>query len=152
MEKIEDHFNSLVGRAVTRANPGFGSFFSLDFGKDIENVYSTKQGMRSFTCGEWHLWIQMAFWNIEEKGKIILSDEDEKETFFPILKKLENKKLKHFEITSDAFDMTLLFEGDIKLFVIANNEEDDYVQWCLFTPKGKVFVAGPGKKLTYEDE
>lgn len=147
-EFLEENLRNLINRKVTRAKLSFGSFFRLDFGKDIEISVPTSKGVKKHIRGEWEISVYMAFWEFEKHGKIVLHSESERENIEAFFKTLGSKVLLNFEITSDQFDLTLQFEDDIDLYLIANNEEDDNEQWNLFIPDGRVLIAGPDSKIT----
>lgn len=150
--ELKKLLKNLTNQKITRASLSSGSFFTLDFGKDLEISVQTNQGTQTFVRGEWEISVYMAFWKFEHHGILFFDCDDKRETIVESLKKIENKKLLNFNILSDQFDTVFRFEDEIDLYLMANNEEDDNEQWMLFTPDGKTLVAGPGSSLTVEEE
>ncbi len=151
-ETLESHIKHLEGMVVNRATLGYGSFITLDFGKDISVNVSTNEGESSYIRGEWSLLIQMAFWEFEKDEEVVVECDDEREQIEAFLKTLEGKKLKKFQVTTKEFDAVIEFEDEIDLYLIANNEEEDNEQWMLTIPGDLVCVAGPGTQSSIEPE
>lgn len=128
---------------------GYGTFITMDFGKDIEIVFNTKKGIEKFTRGEWHLWINDCAWRIDKEGKPIIGSNDDRKKINKKILILKNKILKNIEILSNIFDAKISFEKGIELTLFANTTEEAE-HWMLFTPDRKVLTAGPGTKISYK--
>jgi len=140
-------FLQILHMKPTRVKLGFGSFVTMDFGRDIPEKVKTKQGTQIRYHGEWHLWIYQCTWQIEQNGTMLVHSESPKETIETILLHLNNKALTAFCLLNDLFDAELQFEDmTFKLFHTKNGE-----QWMLFTPENKTFIAGPGSQWDYRD-
>ncbi|NGX32166.1 MAG: hypothetical protein K1060chlam4_00207 [Candidatus Anoxychlamydiales bacterium] len=152
-KKIKKIFKQMIGLRVRNVKQGHGSFLTMDFGEDIYPKLETNKGIKILKRGEWYLWIHMCSWRIDEKLKPIAGCEDSRNTIERALKKIENEKLMSIEILTLAYDMQIKFENEItiNLFSIYTEKESEAEQWMLFTPENKVFSAGPGEIVTYED-
>lgn len=145
-QEVVNYLKNLINQKVTRAKPGYGSFFTLDFGKDITVL--TKKGS-SWIRGEWSIWVYMAFWEFKKGNAVVLHSESKREEIAQFIKSLEENVLLNFEIISKKFDLVINFKNDIKLSITANSEEEDNKQWFLFTPHGSI-TAGPGMLASWE--
>jgi len=151
-EMIYKFFKQLYGLKIRNIKQGHGSFVEMDFGdKDIFISIKTNKGVEKLKRGEWHLWITMCSWRIDEKSMPLAGCEDSRKTIEKALKKIENKKLINIDVLSNAYDMKLEFENSITffLFSIYTEKSSEAEQWMLFTPDKKVLLAGPGKILQY---
>ena len=148
---LKQYLNQLIGKKITRLEPGFGSYFTIDFGKDLEFSYRYKDETRTYIRGEWEIWIKMAYWEFRKGEETLLHEESSKQEMATFFKSLSNKSFLSYEITSETFDLTICIEDDITLYVITNEEDPEAEQWEFIIPEGKVFSAGPGTKLTLEN-
>ncbi len=153
MTKGKDLANQLLQNIVnmqpSRVKLGYGSFITLDFGKDVEVEVKTRRGVSKYTTGEWHLWVYMTAWRIDKNGEPFIGAEDDRELIAKRLVELEDKKLLLFSVLNNAFDSILEFEGGFKLSLFSFGVED-HEQWMLYTPEAKTFTAGPGTSWSYE--
>lgn len=124
----------LIGKSVSRAYQGIGSFLFIDFGKDIEVSIETKRGLKKHTRGEWELWVYMCFWEFKKGEMLVIHSESSRDEITSFLNQLVHKTLLSFEMLSEKYDAVLNFEGDIQLNLIANKDEENVDQWFLFTP------------------
>jgi len=149
---IKNTFAKIIGLKARNVLLGYGSFITMDFGKDIIIEVETNKGIDKFPRGEWHLWIYMTAWRIDEKMMPIAGCEDSRVTIEKALKKIENKKLINVDIRNHAFDMKIEFENDIiiNLFTLYTEKDSDSENWMLFTPEKKVLAVGPGSFLEYK--
>lgn len=142
--------NNLVGQEAWDVKLGHGSFITMEFGKP------TKGKMDLVPHGEWHLWIYMCSWRIEEKGAFIAGCEDPRGVMIDAVQRINGSKLKCFEILTAALDVALIFDNDVvvKLFSIYSDCEDNEGSdhWKLYMPDNKVLVAGPGSKWKIEEQ
>lgn len=143
-------FQNLVDTKPTRVKLGHGSFITIDFGRDISEVYNTRTGPKTRCYGEWRFWIYMCAWRIDRGSVPIAGCEDSREKIEICLTELAKRELKEVIILNNAFDAKFIFEDDIELhlFSFYTQERD---QWMLFTPEKKVFTAGPGCEWSYSD-
>lgn len=144
MQKL---FQQIVGKKPTRVKLGFGSFITMDFGKDIPEEVKTRQGTQIRYHGEWHLWIYQCAWQIDQNGMMLIDSESPKVAIEPVLFNLTNKTFTSFSLLNDFFDAELKFE-DMTLRLLHTKEGE---QWMLFTPENKTLVAGPGVRWDYRD-
>lgn len=122
----------------------------MDFGKDLllKEIIKGKESL--YTQGEWHFWIYMCAWRIDQNEEPLIGANDDRKDIVKKLKFLENKKLLDVSILNAAFDTLFVFENRISLHLFSFNTLEDE-QWMLFTPDKKVFTAGPGKNWSYEN-
>lgn len=146
----EKLFSQIIGIKTTRAKLGYGSFITIDWGKDIITHKETKRKIHTFTFGEWHLWIYMCAWRLEQNNKPIIGANDERELISEHISVLAGKALTDVTINNDSFDTVLQFEDNFQLLLFSFGVKDDE-QWMLYTPQKKTFTAGPGTNWEYED-
>ncbi|OGN63859.1 MAG: hypothetical protein A3E80_03060 [Chlamydiae bacterium RIFCSPHIGHO2_12_FULL_49_9] len=144
MQKL---FRQIVGMKPTRVKLGFGSFVTMDFGKDIPEEVKTKQGTQIRYHGEWHLWVYQCAWQVDQNGAILVHSESPKAEIESVLFNLANKTFTSFNLLNDFFDVELKFED--MTFRLLHTKEGE--QWMLFTPENKTLVAGPGAQWDYRD-
>lgn len=144
MQKI---FRQIVGMKPTRVKLGFGSFITMDFGKDIPEEVKTRQGTQIRYHGQWHLWIYQCTWQIDQNGRMLIHSESPKSAIESALSNLTNKTFNSFSLLNDFFDADLKFE-DMTLRLLHTKDGE---QWMLFTPENKTLVAGPGTQWDYRD-
>ena len=143
-------FQNLVETKPTRVKLGHGSFITMDFGRDITEVYNTRNGPKTRYFGEWHFWVYMCAWRIDKEGVPIAGCEDSREKIEATLSELSIRKLKKVEILNNAFDVKFIFEDDMELHLFSFYTAENN-QWMLFTPENKTFTAGPGCDWSYSD-
>ena len=137
----------LIGQAPWAVRLGWGSNLTLEFGPKVA-ARSPK-----YEHGEWHLWVHMAGWRVEDSTGVILGCEDDQAVIQDQIKILENRPLVSFEVSSVGWDTLIGFEGGVflRLFGTAFGEERFGEYWLLFTPENKVLAVRPGSRLAYED-
>ncbi len=146
---VRSLFEKIKEMKARNVQLGHGSFLTIDFGEDILVKVKTRQGVKEFNRGEWHLWVYMCVWRLDIGDEPFIGSDDKREIIKEKIVKLENKKLCNVEIVNKAFDVKLEFEDEITLFLFSFNTQE-FEQWMLFTPDKKVMTAGPGKNLSYE--
>lgn len=146
----EHLFQDVLGKKPTRVKAGYGSFITIDFGKDIPKELKTRKGIITQYFGEWHLWIYMCAWRIDIEKKPFLGSNDSKEVIKNHLNEIEKRVLKKVDILNAAFDAKLTFGDDLELFLFSFNTKE-HEQWMFFMPGNKVFTAGPGNEGSYHD-
>lgn len=143
-------FSEIIGMKMTRSKLGYGSFITMDWGKDKVEEFKTKDGIEKQIFGEWHLWIYMCAWRLEQNGDPIVGAGDERDTLRIKIPLLTGKKLLQVKVVNGSFDIIFDFEESYRLLLFSFTVDDDE-QWMFFTPNRKVFTAGPGKNWKYED-
>ena len=143
-------FQNLLEIKPTRVKLGHGSFITMDFGRDISEVYNTRSGPKTRYFGEWRFWIYMCAWRIDKERVPVVGCEDSREKIEASLSELSIRTLKKVEILNNAFDAKFIFEGDMELYLFSFYTEEKK-QWMLFTPENKTFSAGPGSQWSYHD-
>lgn len=148
LELAKNLFSEVIGLEARNAQLGYGSFITIDFGKNI--IIKGKNPSNDFERGEWHLWVYMCAWRLEQNGNPIIGAGDEKDSIRPKISLLTGKKILKVQILNNSFDTILDFEEGYRLLLFSFSIEDDE-QWMFFTPNRKVFTAGPGTSWEYED-
>lgn len=148
MRELQKILNNLVGLTARRVKLGYGSFITMDFGNDIEVKVKTKTGVNKHTRGEWHLWVYQCAWRIDKNDKPVVGSEDDRKIIEKLVKCIEGKVLKKFEILTDSFDAKLTFSGNIVLYLFSHITVE-VEQWMLYTPGDKVLVVGPSTQWKY---
>ena len=148
--KLEGLFSQFLGKPARNVKLGHGSFITIDFGKNLTLKETIKGKERTYTQGEWHLWIIMSAWRLDVNGVPLITCESSREKIDIELKKIENKKLINFQILNPAFDADLIYENEIILHLFSWSIEKDSKQWMLFTPERKIFTAGPSQNWTFK--
>lgn len=144
---MQDFFEQIIGMKPTRVKLGFGSFITIDFGKDIPEEVKTRQGTQIRYHGEWHLWVYQCAWQIDQNGTVLVHSESPKVAIESTLSILNDKTFTAFSLLNNFFDAELKFE-DMTLRLLHTKEGE---QWMLFTPENKTLVAGPGSHWDYRD-
>ena len=140
---------NLVGEKAWKVQLGYGSFLTFDFGNLLPEVPNV-----SIEQGEWHLWVYLCSWRIEEEGSFLVGCEDKRSKIAEDIKKIENKTLISFDVSFPTLDATLEFENGIvlKTFSVISEDNDGHgIHWMLFQPSRKVLVAGPGSHFKVEE-
>jgi hypothetical protein len=146
----EQIFQGVLGKKPTRVKTGYGSFITIDFGKDITTQIKTRTGLKTQQFGEWHLWVYMCAWRIDKDKKPFLGSNDSKELIQLHINEIEKRILRGVKILNEAFDAKFTFGEDMELFLFSFNTKE-HEQWMFFTPDNKVLTAGPGDEWSYED-
>lgn len=148
LELAKKLFSEIIGLEARNAQLGHGSFITIDFGKNI--IIKGKKPSNDFERGEWHLWVYMCTWRLEQNGEPIIGAGDERDTLRLKIPLLTGKKLLQVKIVNNSFDVIFDFEEGYSLLLFSFAVEDDE-QWMFFTSDRKVFTAGPGTNWEYED-
>lgn len=143
-------FNQFIGEKARNVKLGYGSFVTIDFGKDLILKEKVKGKESIYIQGEWHLWIYMTAWRLDQRDMPIIGAADDRETIAKNLDILNGKELKKVSILNASFDVLMEFQNDLNFLLFAFGVKE-YEQWMLFTPERKVFTAGPGINWSYED-
>jgi hypothetical protein len=149
IDLIQKIITPLYGLKPWSVELGYGSMFTIDFGKKME----VKSGKYSFERGEWHIWVYRSPWRIETRQQVLAGSEDSREFLKGALKVLEGRSLEKVEFKLPSLETTFIFEGDHFLIVFPNQFLNDEVSmseyWRLFTPDRMVLNIGPQKSLRY---
>ena len=143
-------FNQFIGEKARNVKLGYGSFVTMDFGKDLILKEKVKGKESTYNQGEWHLWIYMAAWRLDQGDTPIIGAADNREIIQEGLNILNGNELKKISILNDSFDVLIEFQNDLNLLLFSFGVKE-YEQWMLFTPERKVFTAGPGIDWSYEN-
>ena len=149
-EIVDDLFLQVVHKKVRNVQLGHGSFITMDFGKDVLVEVKTNRGIHTFNRGEWHLWIYMTAWRLDQGDIPIIGAADDRMEIEKKITILENNELLSVSIKNSSFDVLMEFENNLSLLLFSFGVTE-YEQWMLFTPERKVFTAGPGISWTYEN-
>ncbi|HEY9639051.1 MAG TPA: hypothetical protein V6C57_01130 [Coleofasciculaceae cyanobacterium] len=142
-------FAPLLGEKVWEPKLGHGSFITLEFGKALP---SKEVRGRTYTHGEWHLWIYMCVWRLEKGREVLATSEDSHSKIESAIQCLDGLALSSVELTSPNWETIFRFEQEIviRTFSAYPNDEEDEAYWMLFTPSGNVLSVGSGEKWIYE--
>ncbi|MGL4348019.1 MAG: hypothetical protein ACRCSV_00970 [Chlamydiales bacterium] len=143
-------FSQIIGMKITRSKLGYGSFITIDWGKDIIEELKTKDGIEKQIFCEWHLWVYMCTWRLEKNNDPIIGAGDERDVIESKIPLLIGKKLLQAEVLNNSFDVILNFDKGYRLLLFSFELEDSE-QWLFFTSNRKVFTAGPGANWKYND-
>lgn len=121
----------LLGNKVTKARLGYGAILLLD--------------LEAPDCGaSSYLRIECA-WRLEEQLAVKVASEDAHELLARHVSSLNGRVVRGVTVAAPGLDLNVVLDGAITLrafSVFANTEE--YENWTIHTPDGKVLVAGPG--------
>jgi len=143
-------FFQLVGEKTRNVKLGYGSFITIDFGKETTVEVRTNKGLSRSVRGEWHLWIMMSAWRLSQNKELLVGSGDGRDSINQILSLLEDKKLISGRVINNSFDCLFEFEENISLNLFSYHLADSR-QWMLFVPEKKTFTAGPGAEWSYID-
>lgn len=146
---IQEILNKILGQKVNAIKLGHGSMLSIDLGNPVIKEIKTKNGIRSYTHGEWHLWVYMCAWRIDKANKPFIASDDPREQIAKKLQILAGTTITQCEILNASLDTKLYFDNTITL-TLFNMNTDDAKQWMLFAPDKNVLVIGPADNWYYE--
>ncbi len=144
----EELFKPIIGQSP-RIKLGYGSFITMNFGKDFPKEIKTRDGLEISYFGEWHLWVYMCAWRLDLLGYPLIGSDDDRNHIETTLSDLKDKKLLEFSVLNSAFDSSIKFESGYELKLFSFNATENK-QWIFYTPEEKVFIAGPGKTWSYK--
>jgi hypothetical protein len=154
----DKYFSPLIGQKPWNASLGYGHFITIEFGNKIPHKSQSKSSFprKPRTLkehGEWHLWIYMCAWRLEQKGSVLAASGDNTDRMEQAIKVLEGMAIESIEIKPVLLDTFFYFENDLLLrtFSVYSDELDECNHWMLFDPHGNVLVAGPANNLSYGD-
>ncbi len=137
-----------VGEKARNVKLGHGSFVTIDFGRDTTVEVRTRKGVSWSVRGEWHLWVYMCAWRIDQNQKPFVGSNDTQELIREKLREMQGKALISATILNDAFDAKFSFSDGFELHLFSY-QVTDHEQWMLFVPERKTFIAGPGTEWSY---
>ncbi|WP_143320178.1 hypothetical protein [Cellulomonas iranensis] len=134
-----EHVAAAVGHAVWNPRQGHGSFLTFELGPG-------RRDSTGHVNGEWHLWIQMAAWRIEDGATVLAACEDDRDVVAAALAAVDGRPLTAVTASGPALDTVFSF-GDVhvRTFTLWSGEGDrDADSWMLFRPDGQVLTVSPG--------
>lgn len=135
--------NQLINLRPWKVELGYGSFVTFEFGKLLSNRRSPRS--------EWLLWIYMAPWEIRKDSKLLVSSQEKREQIISHLGMFQERKLERITIKNN-FSTEFSYEGNClfkTLPLLKIMDDDDDINWKLFTPDEMVLSIGYGKCLKY---
>jgi hypothetical protein len=131
---------SLLGLPPWNVTQGHGSFLTFNFGQPLPEVGDGR------VHGEWHLWIYMSAWRIEDAGRVLAACEDDRVVISEALVQLDGRPLASIAAVGLTLDTVFDFGGLVlRTFsmrsIAAEHPEPD---WMLFMPGRRVLSIGPG--------
>ena len=129
---LRSRVTPLIGQAGWGVAVGHGSFLTLEFGAG-----AARDGGKPH--GEWHLWLYMTAWRVDDGDRIAGASEDDRARMEDVARLLERQTLTALEVSAPSGDLTLRFGATtLRTFAIESNAE----QWMLYTPAGTVVRVG----------
>jgi len=141
---IQIKLQGILGQKAWGVTRGVGSFLTMDFGQPMPATKPNEKSSR----GEWHLWLYICAWRVQQGESVIVGSEDEQAKIDTAIQCIEGCALQSFELMTPALDAVISFENDIvlRIFGMYTEEMDS---WMLFTPD-KVITVGPAGQWSYE--
>lgn len=134
----------LLGQKPWRASLGHGSFITLDFGQKLPPIRKfSPSGKPLSDRGEWHLWIYMCAWRLENNGEVLACCEDPRPKMEAAVQFIQGVTLESVELMRPLWDTTFFFARGITLRTFSIYSEE-CEHWQLFMSNGNVLVIGPG--------
>jgi hypothetical protein len=127
------------GLTAWGADVGHGSLLTFELG--------AKRTVGGRPHGDFHLWIYLAAWRIEQPDRVLVSSEDDElATRVGIL---NGRTLQGIVFSKPSMSSTFRFDEKLILttFSIYTNGGE---HWMLYRPDGTVFTAGPGPHWSTE--
>ena len=143
-------FAPIIGVSTTRAKLDDDNLLFIDWGRDRLEKVKREEGLKLEIFGEWRFLVGLSAWRLEQGDQLIVGAGDEEDFVRSRLKILENKKFEGITIANEAFDAELVFEDGFRLFLFSYTAERG-IQWGLYTPDRKLFLAHSGATWSYED-
>ena len=142
----------VIGEICHQVIFSYGDELRLDFGEMSAYTHPKLAHQRK---GSWQFGTRATPWVFKQGDRILTSslpvnidaeiDELKIDTVKKVLPQLENKKLIDFIIYARNISLTLLFEGDYKLILEPDLQDDSgLAYWELFMPTEQVLTVGPG--------
>ncbi len=137
----------MIGEICHQVIFSYGDELRLDFGEMSAYNHPKLAHLRK---GSWQFGTRATPWVFQQGDRILTSslpvDTDaEIDTVKKVLQQLENKKLINLVIDARNISLTLLFEGDYKLILEPDLQDDSgLAYWELFMPTEQVLTVGPG--------
>jgi hypothetical protein len=157
-EGAEQYFSPLIGQKPWDVSIGHSHFVTMEFGNKVpqKTDFFSKLSRKPKIFkehGEWHLWIYMCAWRLEQNDFVLAASEDNTDRIEKAIKVLEGLILENIEIKRPLLDISFYFENNLilKTFSVYSDESDECKHWMLFVPDGNVLVAGPADKLFFGD-
>jgi hypothetical protein len=153
-------FGELYGEPCWNVKPGYGSFFTLEFGKphlDIhEPTVASKDASRKvrrllarrsvFVHGEWHLRIASCSWEVLSNGKHV-GNGSTKQSMRRAADLLDGQKLIRFSFLPEKAWSVFEFDLGAVLRTVPYDRKGE--QWVLHTPKEKALTLRADRRYQY---
>lgn len=153
-------FRELYGEPCWNVKPGYGSFFTLEFGKPHlevrEPTVASKDASRRvrsllarrsvFVHGEWHLWIYSCSWEVLSKGRHV-GNGSTKRSMRRAADLLDGQKLIQFSFFPK--EVLCVFEFDLGATLRTVPYDRKSEQWVLHTPEQKALTLRADRRYQY---
>jgi hypothetical protein len=153
-------FGELYGEPCWNVKPGFGSFFTLEFGKphldiheptvaikDASRKVRTLLARRSvFVHGEWHLRIASCSWEVLSNGKHV-GNGSRKPSMRRAADLLDGQKLIRFSLLPEKAWSVFEFDLGAVLRTVPYDRMGE--QWVLHTPQQKALSLRADRRYRY---
>jgi len=163
---IEAKISPLLGYKAWGVSLGHGSFITLEFGNPVKQVVEYRNPVKrkhgnlvkrsEYTRGEWHLWIYLCAWRLEQNLEVLVACEDSRSKIALELQKIEGMNLKSVKFIPPLWDTLFTFDNQLALRTFSlysdpsDPEEEGAEDWMLFMPDGNVLAVGPGSQWCCE--
>ncbi|GEA86995.1 hypothetical protein [Cellulomonas cellasea] len=134
--ELVEHVRGVLGLPAWLPRQGHGSFLTFEFGE--------RRDRDGHEHGEWHLWVQMAAWRIEDAHRVLAACEDDRQVIGAALSLLDRRPLSSIVATGPALDTVFDFSGVLlRTFgVESQRSADDSVDnWWMRRPDGQVVAV-----------
>ncbi len=142
----------VIGEICHQVIFSYGDELRLDFGEMYAYTHPKLAHLRK---GSWQFGTRATPWVFKQGDRILTSslpvnidaeiDELKIDAVKKVLQQLENKELIDFMIYARNISLILLFEGDYKLILEPDLQDDSgLAYWELFMPTEQVLTVGPG--------
>lgn len=154
-------FRRLYGQPCWNAQPGYGSFVTLEFGepylrirepRKLTGTVSTRVrklfAQRQVTVrGQWHLWIYCCNWRLYS-GRTVIGDSTS-DSSIPIATQILNGQA----LTEASFQYRgcrTILTFDLGARLVTEPYDADGKQWMLYEPTGRVLTLRADKMIAHE--
>jgi hypothetical protein len=124
-----------------------GSMFFLEVGEKL--AIANRRNPR----GEWHFLVEMCHWRLETPDAVLVGSDDNIDVIDKVFGDLSLGVVSEMTVRSPGHCLQLDFSSRIQLktFTTSATAQDEWIQWRLFRPDGKVWVVNGSGLLTLQN-
>jgi hypothetical protein len=142
--RLADELATMAGSEVWSTKLGIGSHLTVDLGAEVERrlVYGGKE--HTYVVGEWHLWIQLAAWRLEDAARVLLGSEDPRPVIAERIAVLQGRRITAVEVKAPGLETVFDFDGvrlltfSVHSGLASASEVSGRTQWSLWRPQGDI--------------